>query len=344
MVAQLFRAIWNAVGLHWQRLRRWLPMFERFTDEARQVVVFAQEEGRTLNHSYIGTEHLLLGLLRAEWGVAAEVLEDVGVGLERARAQVVELVGRGDGPPPAGQIPFTPRSKKTLELSLRASRARGGSYIDTEHILLGLLDEDEGIAVRVLTDMGVDPGRIRYGITQRLGGSGDPKDIERTAERAVAHAVRGRGVWPARFWSAINQLGVEVKRDLGRSPDSGDLLVLLSCLSESVAADALGRLGVEEQALDDALRGAREERLSRAMQGEPELARVLAAVRSRREKAIREGDGALAQALAQVEHILARVHGEADRLDWKGLMERLRRRLGLRGAEPPSEPPAAPGG
>jgi len=145
-------------------------MFERFTERARQVVVLAQDEARIVRHNYIGTEHLLLGLLREDEGLAGRVLVDLGVSLEDVRAQVARIIGAGDEAA-TGQIPFTPRAKKVLELSLREAMALGHNYIDTEHILLGLLRENEGVAVRILLDLGVDAEKIRHEIVRKLGPS-----------------------------------------------------------------------------------------------------------------------------------------------------------------------------
>ncbi|MGO8683756.1 MAG: ATP-dependent Clp protease ATP-binding subunit [Thermoleophilia bacterium] len=144
-------------------------MFERFTERARQVVVLAQEEARSLKHNYIGTEHLLLGLLREEEGVAARVLETLEVSVEEVRAAVVRIVGGGEESP-QGQIPFTPRAKKVLELALREALSLGHNYIGTEHILLGLIREDEGIAARILLDLDADPDKIRNEIMRSLSG------------------------------------------------------------------------------------------------------------------------------------------------------------------------------
>jgi hypothetical protein len=129
-------------------------VFERFTDRARRVVVLAQEEARVLDHNYIGTEHLLLGLLREAEGVAARALEALDVELDRARGEVLEIIGRG-GIAPGGHIPFTPRSKKVLEMSLKEATSMGVKYIGTEHILLGLLREGEGVAAQILHRRGV---------------------------------------------------------------------------------------------------------------------------------------------------------------------------------------------
>ena len=135
-------------------------MFERFTERARQVVVLAQEEARSLKHNYIGTEHLLLGLLREEEGVAARVLDGLEVSVEEVRAAVVRIVGSGEESP-QGQIPFTPRAKKVLELALREALSLGHNYIGTEHILAALVEDDEGIPARTLRRIGVDLGAFR---------------------------------------------------------------------------------------------------------------------------------------------------------------------------------------
>ncbi len=144
-------------------------MFERFTERARQVVVLAQDEARGLKHNYIGTEHLLLGLLREEQGLAARVLESFGVTVEEVRFQVARIVGQGDQLT-MGRIPFTPRTKKILELSLRESLSLGNNYIGTEHLLLGLARENEGVAARILVDFGVDAEKIRNEIVRMLSG------------------------------------------------------------------------------------------------------------------------------------------------------------------------------
>src|ERR1700755_2533491 len=135
-------------------------MFQRFTDRARRVVVVAQEEARILNHNYIGTEHILLGLIHEGSGVAAKALESLGISLEAVREQVKEIIGRGQSAP-SGHIPFTPRAKKVLELSLREADGLGHNYIGTEHILLGLVREGEGVVMQVLERRGVTAERIR---------------------------------------------------------------------------------------------------------------------------------------------------------------------------------------
>jgi ATP-dependent Clp protease ATP-binding subunit ClpC len=148
-------------------------VFERFTDRARRVVVLAQEEARLLNHNYIGTEHILLGLIHEGEGVAAKALESLGISLEAVRNQVEEIIGQG-GSSPSGHIPFTPRAKKVLELSLREALQLGHNYIGTEHILLGLIREGEGVAAQVLVKLGADLSRVRQQVIQLLSGYSGP--------------------------------------------------------------------------------------------------------------------------------------------------------------------------
>jgi ATP-dependent Clp protease ATP-binding subunit ClpC len=162
-------------------------VFERFTERAKQVVVLAQDEARALKHNYIGTEHILLGLLREEEGLAARVLESLDVTVEEVRAQVARIIGPGDEPIVSGQIPFTPRAKKVLELSLREALSLKHNYIGTEHILLGLVRENEGVAARILLDFGADAEKIRNEIMRVLSGPGGPGLVhtETVQHRAV---------------------------------------------------------------------------------------------------------------------------------------------------------------
>src|SRR5256884_1265752 len=158
-------------------------MFERFTDRARRVVVLAQEEARMLNHNYIGTEHILLGLIHEGEGVAAKALESLGISLDAVRQQVEEIIGQGQQAP-SRHIPFTPRAKKELELSLREALHLGHNYIGTEHILLGLIREGDGVAAPVLVKLGADLDRVRQQVLQLL--SGQPAAAEVTTEPAPA--------------------------------------------------------------------------------------------------------------------------------------------------------------
>jgi ATP-dependent Clp protease ATP-binding subunit ClpC len=144
-------------------------VFERFTDRARRVVVLAQEEARMLNHNYIGTEHILLGLARERDGVAAKALDGLNIRLDAVRREVEEIIGQGQAAP-TGHIPFTPRAKKVLELSLREALQLGHNYIGTEHILLGLIREGEGVAAQVLQKLGADLNRVRQTVIQILSG------------------------------------------------------------------------------------------------------------------------------------------------------------------------------
>jgi len=148
-------------------------VFERFTDRARQVVVFAQEEARMLDHNYIGTEHILLGLIHEGEGVAAKVMEALDVSLEAVRVEVERNIGRGEGVP-GGNIPFTPRAKKVLEFSLREALQLGHNYIGTEHILLGLIREGEGVAAQVLQKLGASLDVVRQKVIEVVSGLAGP--------------------------------------------------------------------------------------------------------------------------------------------------------------------------
>jgi hypothetical protein len=173
-------------------------MFERFTDRARRVVVLAQEEARLLDHNYIGTEHILLGLVHEGEGVAARALESLGISLEAVRAEVTEIIGRG-AEQPSGHIPFTPRSKKVLELSLREALELGHNYIGTEHILLGLLREGEGVGAQVLVKLGAGRDQVRQVVVQLLAGYAGGRPPEQAAAGSsrppVAPVVGGPGFY-----------------------------------------------------------------------------------------------------------------------------------------------------
>jgi ATP-dependent Clp protease ATP-binding subunit ClpC len=149
-------------------------MFERFTERARHVVVLAQDEARLLKHNYLGTEHLLLGLLREEEGLAARILDSFEITLVEVRAQVERIIGQGDEMK-TGQIPFAPRAKKVLELAQREALSLGHNYIDTEHILLGLVRENEGAAARILLDFDADAEKIRNEILRMLSSGRGPQ-------------------------------------------------------------------------------------------------------------------------------------------------------------------------
>src|SRR5438046_3440735 len=204
-------------------------MFERFTERARQVVVLAQEEARTLKHNYIGTEHILLGLLREEEGLAARVLESLDITVERVRAQVVRIVGSGEEVT-SGQIPFTPRAKKVLELALREALSLGHNYIGTEHILLGLVRENEGVAARILLDFDADSEKIRNEVIRMLSGPGG----RRQGQGAGAGAGAGEGKKSSKlldqFGRNLTKLAAESKLDpvVGRENEIERIMQILS--------------------------------------------------------------------------------------------------------------------
>jgi len=211
-------------------------LFERFTDRARRVVVLAQEEARLLNHNYIGTEHILLGLIHEGEGVAAKALESLGISLEGVRGQVEELIGQG-GSSPSGHIPFTPRAKKVLELSLREALQLGHNYIGTEHILLGLIREGEGVAAQVLVKLGADLSRVRQQVIQLLSGyAGSGGPMGAASEKAGATAG-GRGTEAQsgslvldQFGKNLTQAATEKKLDpvIGRKRELERVMQILS--------------------------------------------------------------------------------------------------------------------
>ncbi len=219
-------------------------MFERFTDRARRVVVLAQEEARLLGHNWIGTEHLLLGLISEGDGVAAKVLVKLGISTEAVRAKVESIIGEGGKEPPTGHIPFTPRSKKVLELSLREALALGHNYIGTEHVLLGLLREGQGLAAQVLVNLGADLSVVRQSVIQELsgyktrGGPGGP----------------GAPFLPAHETPALARSRVEARRLAGsRAVGSHHQLLAMLGDMQSLATKALAELGVTREAVEEQL-------------------------------------------------------------------------------------------
>ncbi|MHB8532533.1 MAG: ATP-dependent Clp protease ATP-binding subunit [Solirubrobacteraceae bacterium] len=209
-------------------------MFERFTERARQVVVLAQEEARTLKHNYIGTEHILLGLLREEEGLAARVLESLDITVERVRAQVVRIVGSGEEVT-SGQIPFTPRAKKVLELALREALSLGHNYIGTEHILLGLVRENEGVAARILLDFDADSEKIRNEVIRMLSGPGGRRQgSSGGSSGSGAGAAAGEGKKSSKlldqFGRNLTKLAAEGKLDpcVGRETEIERIMQILS--------------------------------------------------------------------------------------------------------------------
>ncbi|WP_310376319.1 ATP-dependent Clp protease ATP-binding subunit [Catenuloplanes atrovinosus] len=204
-------------------------MFERFTDRARRVVVLAQEEARMLNHNYIGTEHILLGLIHEGEGVAAKALESLGVSLEGVRQQVEEIIGQGQQAP-SGHIPFTPRAKKVLELSLREALQLGHNYIGTEHILLGLIREGEGVAAQVLVKLGADLNRVRQQVIQLLSGYSEGKGGAATAGTAPGESAPSTSLVLDQFGRNLTQAAQEGKLDpvIGREKEIERVMQVLS--------------------------------------------------------------------------------------------------------------------
>lgn len=201
-------------------------MFERFTDRARRVVVLAQEEARMLNHNYIGTEHILLGLIHEGEGVAAKALESLSISLEAVRSQVEEIIGQGQQAP-SGHIPFTPRAKKVLELSLREALQLGHNYIGTEHILLGLIREGEGVAAQVLIKLGADLARVRQQVIQLLSGY---QGKETVASGGPAEGTPSTSLVLDQFGRNLTQAAREGKLDpvIGREKEIERVMQVLS--------------------------------------------------------------------------------------------------------------------
>ncbi len=238
-------------------------MFERFTDRARRVVVLAQEEARLLNHNYIGTEHILLGLIHEGEGVAAKALESLSISLEAVRSQVEDIIGQG-GSSPSGHIPFTPRAKKVLELSLREALQLGHNYIGTEHILLGLIREGEGVAAQVLVKLGADLSRVRQQVIQLLSGYSGPSGSSGSASESGGKpsATSGGGSGDSssgslildQFGRNMTQLAREKKLDpvIGREREAERVMQVLSRRTKNNPV-LIGEPGVGKTAIVEGL-------------------------------------------------------------------------------------------
>ncbi|MGO3734755.1 MAG: ATP-dependent Clp protease ATP-binding subunit [Canibacter sp.] len=227
-------------------------MFERFTDRARRVIVLAQEEAKMLNHNYIGTEHILLGLIHEGEGVAAKALEQLEISLDAVREQVTDIIGTGQQPP-AGHIPFTPRAKKVLELSLREALQLGHNYIGTEHILLGLIREGEGVAAQVLVKLGADLNRVRQTVIQLLSGYQAGKEQVSVGAPENAAPDKGSQVLD-QFGRNLTQLGRENKLDpvIGREKEVERVMQILSRRSKNNPV-LIGEPGVGKTAVVEGL-------------------------------------------------------------------------------------------
>ncbi len=240
-------------------------MFERFTDRARRVVVLAQEEARMLNHSYIGTEHILLGLIHEGEGVAAKALESLSISLGAVREQVQEIIGQGQQTP-SGHIPFTPRAKKVLELSLREALQLGHNYIGTEHILLGLIREGEGVAAQVLVKLGADLNRVRQTVIQLLSGYQGGAGGKETAGAGVSSSGQSEGA-PAgsvvldQFGRNLTAAAREGKLDpvIGRALEMERVMQVLSRRTKNnpvlIGEPGVGKTAVVEGLAQSIVRG-----------------------------------------------------------------------------------------
>ncbi|WP_375386737.1 ATP-dependent Clp protease ATP-binding subunit [uncultured Microbacterium sp.] len=229
-------------------------MFERFTDRARRVVVLAQEEAKMLNHNYIGTEHILLGLIHEGEGVAAKALESLGISLDAVREQVQDIIGQGQQQP-TGHIPFTPRAKKVLELSLREALQLGHNYIGTEHILLGLIREGEGVAAQVLVKLGADLNKVRQQVIQLLSGyqGKEPAAVSGAAHDATPNAQGGSQVLD-QFGRNLTQAARDNKLDpvIGREKEIERVMQILSRRSKNNPV-LIGEPGVGKTAVVEGL-------------------------------------------------------------------------------------------
>jgi ATP-dependent Clp protease ATP-binding subunit ClpC len=233
-------------------------VFERFTDRARRVVVLAQEEARLLNHNYIGTEHILLGLLNEGEGIAAKALESLGINLSSVREQVVEIIGQGQQAP-TGHIPFTPRAKKVLELSLREALQLGHNYIGTEHILLGLIREGEGVAAQVLQKLGAELQKVRQTVIQLLSGPQGSEDQPSTASTGGPTSSRSEQSSSGstvldQFGRNLTQVARERKLDpvIGRAREIERVMQILSRRSKNNPV-LIGEPGVGKTAIVEGL-------------------------------------------------------------------------------------------
>ncbi len=306
-------------------------MFERFTEQARRVVQLAQDEARTLGHDHVGTEHVLLGLLREADSLAARALETVGVTLEKARAEVVRL-DASSATGTTGQIPFTPRAKKVLELALREALFLDDNYIGPEHILLGVLRQDEDVAAQILRQLGADASKIRVELIGMLGAAGSPRLSVRPARRRLGGGRQRRrdAGWLDGLDPLLDRLAADIRRELGRQPDLGDLLLALACAPDTAASRALSELGVDLDALWGTIERARRQQSAEREQ----LARRIHEVSEAKEQALQARQFDHAASLRDQERELREQQRARHGVPAEALSE-ARRRLGI-----PSSPDA----
>jgi len=297
------------------------------------VVVLAQEESRTtFKHNYIGTEHILLGLLREEEGLAARVLGSLDITIERVRAAVLRIVGAGEEPT-SGQIPFTPRATKVLELALREALSLGHNYIGTEHILLGLVRENEqvagqmqGVAVRILLDFHADSEKVRNEMLRILPAARE------AAHRSLRDDLSARPIdwaWFDGIGGFLKDLAAEIRNELKREPNSGDLLLALGC-APTLAGRTLREFGVSLGDLPSVI-----ERVG--AQALPTDEDRIEEVRQGKERAIEAKQFEAAAQLRDKERRLT----EASRRNRAAVLQEIRRRLGLPRTDNPPHPPEA---
>jgi ATP-dependent Clp protease ATP-binding subunit ClpA len=303
------------------------------------VVVLAQEEARALSHNYIGTEHILLGLLREDQGIAARALESLGVTVERVRAQVVRIVGSGEEATD-GQIPFTPRAKNVLELALREALSLSHKYIGTEHILLGLIRESEGVAARILLDFDADSEKVRNEVIRMLSAPGNRASsvqIGRGGEQMIEGALDP--VWLDGLGLGLGRLAGEIRSKLGRDPDAGDLLLALACAPDMLPAQALSELGVDLDALWGTLERARAQ-ATQTRDARRRLAEQIHELRVTKERAIEDQQFERAADLRDQERQLTEEHAQTHqaRASEDQALHEIRRRLGIPQTGNPPQP------
>ena len=310
-------------------------MFERFTNQSRRVVVLAQEEARMLNHNYIGTEHLLLGLLREERGSAARALTAMDVTLAAARDQVVAIIGRGQQQP-SGHIPFTPRAKKSLELSLREALQLDDGYIGTGHLLLGLIRQGDNMAVKILGTLGANLDDLRARVIREL--RDEPEEGKEAAP--VGRRQPQRDVSVHGLLDAIDERLSAIERHLGITQPISAALRTLDERIAQVRRDKQAAIDVQDFGRAAALRDAEKQLIEERARAEQETAAAGAAAAGAETAA--GADGAEAGDSAET----GEVAGEPDELTrLRAQVARLEERLREHGLEPdePQEPPVAAG-
>jgi ATP-dependent Clp protease ATP-binding subunit ClpA len=317
-------------------------MFERFTSQSRRVVVLAQEEARMLDHNYIGTEHLLLGLLHEGQGSAARVLTEMDVTLAAARDQVVAIVGRGQQQP-SGHIPFTPRAKKSLESSLREALLLGDGYIGTGHLLLGLIRQSDNTAVKMLGELGADLNDLRARVTQELRDHPEEGKDAPAVERQQQVRVVMRDTLQGRLDTIDDRLSA-IERHLGITRPVSAALRTLDQRIAQVRRDKQAAIDVQDFDRAAALRDAEKQLIEQRARAEQEIAAAGAGSRDAGRAGGGTGDGGTADGGTADGAETGEVAGEPDELMWlRSRVTRLEDRLREQGIDPEEsqEPPAA---